>query len=69
MFDAEVHAYAENIRKLGGVVNTAIILGVDEGILGSKDRTLFDALALGKAFKLLGIAKLKLQNTQFSMKL
>ena len=41
-------AYVENIHKLGGVVNTTITVCVAEGILGCKDRTLFDALALGK---------------------
>ena len=44
--------YVENIRRFGGIVSMAIILGVTEGILGSKGRTLFDALAPGKASKL-----------------
>ena len=44
LIDAEVNSYVENIHKLGGVVNTAIILGVTEGILGNKDRRPFDAL-------------------------
>ena len=53
MFYAEVNAYIciENTRRFGGVVSMTIILGVTEGILGSKDRTLFDTLALGDALK------------------
>ena len=47
--NAEVKGYVENIHKLSRVVNTTmIILGATEGILGNKDRTLFDALAPGK---------------------
>ena len=41
-----------DIHKLGGVVNTAIILGVAAGILGSNNRTLFDTLDPGNALKL-----------------
>ena len=44
--------YVENTRRFGGVVSMTIILGVTEGILGRKDRTLVDALAPGKAPKL-----------------
>ena len=72
LFDVEVNAYADNIRRLGVVVNMAIILGVDEGILVSKDRTLSDVLILVKTLKglkLLGIIKLKLRNAQFPKKL
>ena len=38
-------AYAENIQKLGGVVNTAIVLGGAAAIIANKDRTLVDTLA------------------------
>lgn len=41
----ELKVYKENICKLGSVVYMAIILGVAEGILGSKDRIPFDVLA------------------------
>ena len=41
-------AYVEDIRKLGGVVNTAIVLGGAEAIIVNKDRTLVDTLAPGK---------------------
>ena len=44
--------YVENPHRFGGVVSMTIILGVTEGILDSKDRTQFDALAPGKASKL-----------------
>ena len=46
--DTAVKAYVENIRKLGGVVNTAIVLGGAEAIIANKDRTLVDILAPGK---------------------
>ena len=46
--DTEVKAYVENLRQLGGVVNTSIVLGGAEGIIASKDRTLVDTLAPGK---------------------
>lgn len=42
--DWELKVYTENICKLGTVVYMAIILGVAEGILGSKDRIPFDVL-------------------------
>ena len=44
--------YVENTHRFDGVVSMTIILGVAEGILGSKDRTLVDALDSGKASKL-----------------
>ena len=34
--------YVENTRRFGGVVSMTIILGVTEGILDSKDRTLVE---------------------------
>ena len=46
--DTAVKAYVENIRKLGGVVNTAIVLGGAEAIIANKDRSLVDTLAPGK---------------------
>ena len=46
--DTDVKAYVENLRQLGGVVNTSIVLGGAEGIIASKDRTLVDTLAPGK---------------------
>ena len=46
--DTAVKAYVENIRKLGGVVNTAIVLGGAEAIIANKDRTLVNILAPGK---------------------
>ena len=46
--DTAVQAYVESIRKLGGVVNTAIVLGGAEAIIADRDRTLLDTLAPGK---------------------
>ena len=46
--DTAVKAYVENIRKLGGVVNTAIVLGGAEAIVANNGRTLVDILAPGK---------------------
>ena len=43
-----MQAYVESIRKLGGVVNTAIVLGGAEAIIADRDRTLLDTLAPGK---------------------
>ena len=40
--DTAVQAYVESIRKLGGVVNTAIVLGGAEAIIADRDRTLLD---------------------------
>ena len=40
--DTAVQAYVESIRKLGGVVNTAIVLGGAEVIIADRDRTLLD---------------------------
>ena len=45
--DTAVQAYVESIRKLGGVVITAIVLGGAEAIAG-RDRMLLDTLAPGK---------------------
>ena len=47
--DTAVQAYVESIRKLGVVVNTAIVLGGAEAIIADKDRTLLDTLAPGKS--------------------
>ena len=47
--DTAVQAYVESIRKLGGVVNTAIVLGGAEAIIADRDRTLLDTLAPGKS--------------------
>ena len=46
--DTAVKAYIDSIRKLGSVMNTAIVLGGAEGIIANKDRTLVDKLAPGK---------------------
>ena len=46
--DTAVQAYVESIQKLGGVVNTAIVLGGAEAIITDRDRTLLDTLAPGK---------------------
>ena len=43
-----MQAYVESIRKLAGVVNTAIVLGGAEAIIADRDRTLLDTLAPGK---------------------
>ena len=43
--DTAVKAYVENIQKLGGVVNTAVVLGGAAAIIANKDRTLVDTLA------------------------
>ena len=42
--DTAVQAYVESIRKLGGVVNTVIVLGGAEAIIADRDRTLLDTL-------------------------
>ena len=42
--DWKLKVYTENIHKLGSVVYMAIILGVAEGILASKDRIPLDVL-------------------------
>ncbi len=43
--DTAVQAYVESIRNLGGVVNTAIVVGGAEAIIAVKDRTLLDTRA------------------------
>ena len=46
--DTAVQAYVESIRKLGNVVNTALILGGAEAIIADRDRMLLDTLAPGE---------------------
>ena len=44
--DTAVKAYVENIRKLGGVVNTVIILGGAEAVIANEDRSLVDTVIM-----------------------
>ena len=46
--DSAVKAYIEDVRRLGGVVNTSTVIGAAEGIIEEKDRTLLPILTLGK---------------------
>ena len=41
-------AYVESIRKLRGVVNTALVLGGAEAIIANKNKTLVNTQAPGK---------------------
>ena len=74
--DTAVQAYVESIHKLGGVVNTAIVLGSTEAIIADRDRTLLDSLAPGKsADRLLGpvivqvIAPLRSKNSAHTLEI
>ena len=74
--DTAVQAYVESIRKLGGVVNIAIVLGGAEAIIADRDRTLLDTLAPGKsADRLLGpvivqvIAPLRSKNSAHTLEI
>ena len=41
-------AAPKNLRKLGSVVNTSIVVAAAKAIIADKDRTLVEALAPGK---------------------
>ena len=49
----------ENIRKLGSVVNTAIVLGGAEAIITDRDRTLLDTSSWKSLLSRMGYVKRK----------